>query len=135
MPRLDKALHQGRFLACFEACGRVAVASRWARISRTLHYQWMENDPEYPTRFQKAEQRSARMMEDEAVRRGVEGVRKAVRYKGRIVGYEIEHSDRMLELVLKANNPKKFLERSTVAHTDGEGGSLVNALRTLVQES
>jgi hypothetical protein len=50
-------------------------------------------------------------LEDEAVRRAHEGLRKPVWYKGKIVGYETEYSDTLLLAVLKANNPDKFRDR------------------------
>jgi len=50
-------------------------------------------------------------LEDEMIRRGHEGLRKAVRYKGKVVGYETEYSDRLLELALKGNAPDKYRER------------------------
>jgi hypothetical protein len=58
--------------------------------------------------------RAARGLEDEAVRRAREGVRKLVFYKGAPVYvhgeplYETEFSDRLLERLLEANNPQKF---------------------------
>lgn len=71
-------------------------------------------DPDYAERFRATEQKSARTLEDEAVRRAHEGLRKAVRYKGRIVGYETEYSDTLLLALLKATNPEKFKDRSSV---------------------
>ena len=131
--KLDTVLRQNRFLACFEQAASVQLAARWARISRQSHYHWMDTDPDYPERFRRAEARAARALEDEAVRRAKHGTTRAIRHRGRIVGYELEYSDTLLVQLLKATNPKKFLERSTVAHTDGEGGSLVNALRAVIQ--
>jgi hypothetical protein len=113
--RLDTAIHQPerqrRFLAAFAASGSVGRASRWARIHRQSHYFWLAADPSYPARFRQAEVQAARTLEDEAVRRAHEGLRKPVWYKGRIVGYETEYSDTLLLAVLKANNPDKFRDR------------------------
>jgi hypothetical protein len=113
--RLDTAIHQPerqrRFLAAFAASGSVGRASRWARIHRQSHYFWLAADPSYPTRFRQAETQAARTLEDEAVRRAYEGLRKPVWYKGKIVGYETEYSDTLLLAVLKANNPDKFRDR------------------------
>lgn len=61
------------------------------------------------------------MLEDEAVRRGHEGVRKAIRYKGKIVGYETEFSDTLLMFQIKAGNPEKYRER-TDNRLSGAGG-------------
>jgi hypothetical protein len=131
--KVDTTLRQKRFLACFEVAASVQLAAKWAGVSRQAHYLWLNEDPDYPERFRLAESRAARALEDEAVRRAKQGTIKAIRYKGRIVGHELEYSDTLMVQLLKANNPKKFLERSTVAHTDGEGGSLISALRSVIQ--
>jgi hypothetical protein len=55
--------------------------------------------------------KAARTLEDAAVRRAHEGLRKPVWYKGKIVGYETEYSDTLLLAVPKANNPEKFRDR------------------------
>lgn len=81
-------------------------------------------DPDYAERFRATEQKSARTLEDEAVRRAHEGLRKAVRYKGRIVGYETEYSDTLLLALLKKTNPEGFRDRATIAHTDPTGKPL-----------
>ena len=109
-----KARNQARFLAAFQACGSVAKAARWAKVARTSHFEWLREDPTYRPRFVEAERQAARGLEDEAIRRAVEGVRKLVLYKGQPVYvhgeplYETEYSDRLLERLLEANNPEKF---------------------------
>lgn len=112
--RLDPALRKRRFLACFEVTASVSLAAKWAGVSRQAHWLWMQEDPEYPERFKVAESRAARALEDEAVRRAKQGTQKAIRYKGKIVGYELEFSDTLLAQLLKANNPKKFASSSDV---------------------
>lgn len=108
---------QRRFLAAFEACYSLTQAARWAKVARQTHYDWLRNDPNYPECFAEAEKRGARSLEDEAVRRAHEGLRKAVRYKGRIVGYETEYSDSLLITMLKKSNPEAFRERTESRNT------------------
>ena len=109
---IDSSRQQSRFLAAFGACANVLRAARWAKINRQCHYNWLKEDPTYAARFQEATERAARSLEDEAVRRAHEGLRKPVRYKGKIVGYDTEYSDSLLLALLKANNPEKFMDRS-----------------------
>lgn len=117
-PKGAKMRHQAKFLAAFSVCGSVARASRWAKVARTSHYEWMQMDPEYPRRFEEAEMRAGRALEDEAVRRAFEGLRKPMFYQGKVVRvngeivYEVEYSDRLLERLLEANNPEKFKRRT-----------------------
>ena len=106
---------QRRFLLCFEACASVTVAARWAKISRQNHYNWLEDDELYREAYEKAEPRASRTLEDEAVRRAHQGLTKAVRYKGRIVGYEKEYSDTLMNTLLKAT--AKFRDKLDVGGT------------------
>ena len=113
-PALDSSLQQHRFLECFAACGSVLKAARSAKLNRQSHYWWLKEDQTYRERFEAAGERAARALEDEAVRRAVEGIRRPVWYKGRVVGYETEYSDSLLMFLLKANAPDKFKDRSVV---------------------
>ena len=72
------------------------------------------------------------MLEDEAVRRAVDGVRKPIFYKGkpiRICGeivYETEYSDALLIQLLKAYNPEKFGDKRQVEVWNGDLDSLTD---------
>lgn len=65
-----------------------------------------------------------RTLEDEAVRRANEGIRKAVRYKGKIVGYDTEFSDSLLIFMLKGGKPEKYKDRASFEHTGKDGRPL-----------
>jgi hypothetical protein len=80
---------------------------------RQTHYNWLE-DPNYRTAFEDAWKRAADTLEAEAVRRAHDGIRKAIRYKGKIVGYETEYSDTLLLALLKSKKADEYRERSTV---------------------
>lgn len=73
-----------------------------------MHYDWMA-EPAYAAAFAETEPRAHRTLEDEAVRRAHQGLRKAVRYKGKIVGYDTEYSDSLMNTLLKAQ--PKFRDR------------------------
>ncbi len=115
---------QRRFLACYAACGSLTRAARWSKIHRQTHYDWMKNIPEYPGEFATAEKLAARTLQDEAVRRAHEGVKKAVYYKGKVVGYETEFSDTLMITMLKATDPEKFRDRSDNRHSGADGSKL-----------
>jgi hypothetical protein len=104
-----------KFLAAFAVCGSIVKAARWAHISRQTHYDWME-DPTYRAAFEEAWKRAADALEAEAVRRAHDGIRKAVRYKGRVVGYETEFSDTLLLALLKAKKSNEYRDKSTIEH-------------------
>lgn len=111
---VDRAANQARFLAAYAQSGQVLQASRWAHVNRWQHATWMREDPTYPARFQEARRRSAQTLEDEAVRRAKDGIKKPLFYQGvpiRIHGelvYETVYSDRLMERLLEANDPERF---------------------------
>ena len=113
----DKDLHQKRFLECFEVSCSIQKAARWANIHRQTHYDWLRKDATYPARFAEARERATQTLEDEAVRRAVEGVRRPVLYRGKQVYiqgeplFEIEYSDQLLIRLLEAYNPEKYGRR------------------------
>lgn len=118
--------NQKRFLAAFSVAGSIVIASRWSKVHRQSHYNWMRDDATYPPRFEAAEKAASRSLEDEAVRRAAHGLKKAVWYKGKVVGYETEFSDSLLLALLKGNNPEKFRERATFEHTGKDGKPLLD---------
>ncbi len=100
--RVDKTVHQARFLEAYANCADISLAAKWAQVRRGMHYYWLENDPGYPPRFQAALRKSVDVFRNEAVRRAVRGTNKPVFYKGRIVGHIQEFSDTLLLAYLKA---------------------------------
>lgn len=131
---LYKTLHptQRRFLAAYEACGSLTQAARWAKIHRSNHYAWLGN-PEYAAAFPVADMRSARALEDEAIKRARDGIRKAVWYKGKIVGYETVLDNTLLLALLKAGNPEKFRDRSS-SDVNLKGNVLIKRLIGVSEE-
>ncbi len=117
---------QKRFLACYAACCSVLQAARWAKIHRQNHYDWLEENADYKLAFEKVKPQAAQVLEDEAVRRAVRGVTKAVRYKGRIVGYDTEYSDSVLQFLLKGAMPAKYKERIEQQLTGKDGVPLLS---------
>jgi hypothetical protein len=114
----DKDLHQTLFLAAFAASCSVQKAATWANIHRQTHYDWMRKDATYPARFEEARQRAADMLEDEAVRRAVHGIRRPVLYRGKQVYiqgepvYQVAYSDELLIRLLEAWKPEKYGRRN-----------------------
>ena len=131
------------FLAAYATCANLSAAAKSAGISRDLHYQWMREDPLYVEKFRQAVRGAAQTLEDEAVRRAVQGVTKDVIYQGErcyettldpVTGekrYERlvtkEYSDMLLVKVLAKFNPE-YREKSAVELTGADGGPVDTAL-------
>ena len=104
----------GRKNALVEALaetGNVTRAAKAAEVGRRTHYLWLESDPEYVAAVQDAMERAADKLEEEAVRRAVEGVDEPVHYQGERVDTVRKYSDRLLEFLLKGARPEKYRER------------------------
>jgi transposase len=96
-----------------ETCN-VSEAARRAGIARRTVYEWKDADPEFAADWLDAEETAADKLELEARRRAVEGVDKPITFQGAVTGTYKEYSDKMLEILLKAHRPDKFVERNKV---------------------
>ena len=113
------------FLAALvEAGGSITRAAEATRMSRQRHYEWLREDPEYATAFGEAEIVAAHRLEDEARRRGFEGVQEPIYQNGRQVGQITRYSDTLLIFLLNGIMPEKYRQRSSV---DLKGTLGVNA--------
>jgi len=95
--RTDRA--RAAFLAVLAEHCNVSEACRAARISRSAAYEWRNDDPAFAAAWDDAEQTAADTLEKVAWDR-------ATAKKG--------WSDRMLEILLKAHRPEKFVEKQNI---------------------
>lgn len=90
--RTDRA--RATFLARLAETCNVSESARTAGISRASAYEWRDADPDFAAAWVDAEEQAADALELEARRRAIE-----------------DKSDRMLEILLKAHRPEKYVER------------------------
>lgn len=102
------------FLAAFAKCGNVSGAARAAKIDRTMHYDWLSDDPDYSKAFADAKAEACDWLEEEARTRAEKGWLEPVFYKGEKIGSIRKKSDLLLIVLLKANMPDKY--RDNVQH-------------------
>ncbi len=111
------------FLAAFRETGNVRLACEVAKVGRSSHYRWLEEEPAYREAFDQAKLQAADVLEQEAHRRAVEGVEEPVGwYKGEAGGTVRRYSDTLLIFLLKGVLPDRYRERVDVrgvlAHLD-----------------
>jgi hypothetical protein len=121
---VTSARRKKAFIMALAETGIISTSAARAGWSRTTAYSIREADKDFAARWDEALEFAADVAEGEAARRGIKGVKKAVYFKGSIVGYETVYSDRMLELTLKARRPEKFRDSYKI-QGDGVGGVLV----------
>lgn len=90
--RTDRA--REAFLAKLAESCNVALSCRAAGIGRSAAYAWRNDDPDFAAAWEEAEQTAADALEQEAWERAT-----------------VDKSDRMLEILLKAHRPDKFVEK------------------------
>ena len=126
-PRNDRTINlQKAFISAYAACASISQAARAAGVDHKRHYEWM-SDEAYRHAFDAVTDQAAQAVEDEAVRRAVEGVKRPMYYRGKQVRtggrrgrtvYEVEYSDTLLLALLKRFRPK-FYREHTVTEVSG----------------
>lgn len=105
------------FLAKLAETGRVRPAAGEAGIPTSTLYGWRRKDPDFARAWTDALDHGADLLEDEAVRRALDGTERPVFYGGARIGEVREYSDSLLMFLLKARRPQRFKERG---EGDGE---------------
>lgn len=97
---------RGTFLETLSQTANVREAAEAAGLSRRTAYDHWEADPAFAAARDEVIGDAVDRLEREAFRRAVEGWDEPVYYQGQQVGSVRKYSDRMLELLLKANRDK-----------------------------
>lgn len=127
---------QQAFLNKFCDLANITKSATATRIGRRTVYDWLENDKDFKVKFKKARKVAIGVLEDEAHRRAVEGIDKAIFYKGKKVKAKVkEYSDTLLIVLLKANAPKKYRERIQSQLTGPDGGPIKTESTVLILPS
>ena len=105
------------FLEALAGSANITGSCRSAGIGRQTVYQWREEDEQFAKDWDSALEEAFDKLEAEAWRRGHDGVDKPITYQGQVTGTFREYSDKMLEILLKAHRPKKYVDRLITENT------------------
>ncbi len=97
---------QTAFLKLYRECGVINTCAHTLQISPETPRQHALKHEDFKEGMAEALQDYRDMLENEAHRRAVTGIKRAIYYKGEVVGHELLYSDRILELKLKRNIPE-----------------------------
>jgi len=114
------------FLNALLKTGLRSKAADMSGISRQSHYLWLKTDDEYAMAYEKVRQMLIDTMEDAAYERAVNGIDRKIWFKGEEVGTQKEYSDTLLALLLKANMPEKYKDKSETTVNVDDGRSLMD---------
>lgn len=99
-------------LAHLTASGSLQKAADSAGLSVSLIRRHMSGDPEFFAAVDAAARASrVSILEDEAMRRAVEGVEEPVYQSGVLVGVKRVYSDKLLQMMLAAADPARYGDR------------------------
>lgn len=117
------------FLLKLEATASITRACKLAKVGRRTVYDWIEADEEFEKDLEKSKRIGIDALEDEAVRRAMEGYTKPVYHGGKKVGTIREYSDALLQLLLKGNLPERYKDRFS-GELSGQGGGPIKTHHT-----
>lgn len=128
------------FLDVYAKTGNMSEALKLSGISRADVVSRMRDDPEFAEVFNHAKEEATDALEGEARRRAYHGVARPIVQSGKIVYHldangnvlcdelgapipvmNVEFSDKLLEVLLKANRPEKYRENIKVDHAVSGG--------------
>ena len=93
-------------------------AAKEVGISRMSIYRLRDKSPKFAAKLAAAIESGTDRMEDEMLRRAVDGTQKPVFHQGMICGHIQEYSDTLLIFMLKARRPAKFRDNQPIYQVD-----------------
>lgn len=119
-----------RFLKNYAEFGIIHKACDVSGLSSSCLSRLRKRDPDFLEAFKRAREAAADKLEAEAYRRAVEGYDRPIYQKGEKVGVEKVYSDRLLEIMLRANKPEKFspAQRTELSGPDGAPISVIGSV-------
>jgi len=106
---------RARFLEALAETCHVSKSCEITQISRQTAYRWRKDDVEFAAQWSNALEMGSDLLEEEAIRRAKDGVRRPVFQGGLLVGHIREYSDTLLIFLLKGAKPGKYGDRTVLA--------------------
>ena len=115
------------FIETLERTANVSLACKKVGVSRKVAYSWKNKDSakgrDFRRRWDEAIEVAVDVLEAEARRRALTGVREPVFYKGKEITIVSKYSDTLLIFLLKAHRPDTYRDVRRLEHTGVRGGA------------
>ena len=115
------------FIETLAFTANVSLACKKVGVSRKVAYSWKNKDSakgrDFRRRWDEAIETAVDVLEGEARRRALTGVREPVFYKGEEIAEVSKYSDTLLIFLLKAHRPDTYRETKRLEHTGVRGGA------------
>jgi hypothetical protein len=133
----DIKVHQTAFLTVYRVTGNITHSARAVGFRRNCVFDWERFDSTWAERFAEAKEEASDRLEEAARVRAVDGVKQPVYTpRGELAGYTTQYSDRLLQILLKANRPGKFGDKVSVdQHTVIDLQPVLSRLMTEIQDN
>jgi hypothetical protein len=112
------------FLDAYAGCGNVRAAAAAVGIDHKLHYRALKSDPEYRATFEALGDQVGQELEDLAVDRVRNGVKRLLLHRGKPIKtknghlvYEVHYDTQLHIAMLKRFRPKLYREHIVQEHT------------------
>lgn len=99
------------FLSALEKTGIVTWAAKAAGVGRRTVYDHLNADPDFAEKWEEALDNAEARLEEEVMRRALEGEQVPVYYKGKVVGHKTRKSDTLLMFAIKNLQRRRERER------------------------
>ena len=134
---------QETFLDLYREFGSIRKCAEALGISTTAIYKHRNGDPEFDEQCIQAEEDFSDGVDENITDRAVNGTQEPLVYQGKIMkdeaGHPVmvtRHSDRLAELVVKAQKPDKYRERREITGAGGGDFSVVvKSLNDMIAET
>ena len=104
----DKLLEQ------LSRTGNLSASAASVGVTRFAVYKAIERDQDFGERIALAREKACNVLENEMYRRGVEGYDEPIFYQGEEVGSVRRYSDKLLQLLARANMGDRYSEKQNV---------------------
>lgn len=105
-----------KFLEALRKTCNVSSAAKSSGLGRTAAYAWRKDDAKFASDWDEAIAEASDLLEEEAMRRAMKGVKRPIVQGGRVITHVTEYSDTLLIFLLKGAKREKYAERKDVKH-------------------
>lgn len=102
------------FLQHFSDLGRVDLSCKLSGIIYAQPYAWAKVDEDFKKSWEEARKVAAGRLEDAAMRRAVDGIKKPLYQRGELVGFVKEYSDPLTMFLLRGLRPEVYRDNATL---------------------
>ena len=105
-----------KFVELLAESGKPTDCAKAVGLTTPKHlYKMRSEDPDFAEKWDLAIRVHVARMEEEADRRGMEGIMEPVYYKGEVVGHKRNFSDQLLMFRMKGEAPEKYAQNLKVS--------------------